>query len=84
MLAQSIRMALKNMFKEIEMAQLRNPSLEYTSLINKLNDLLSHFRALINMRATINKRRAEGLEEDPGDDAAPPSAPDDDPVEYDF
>lgn len=64
-LKKSIHKALKDMFKEIESAQLRNPLLDYTSLINSLNDILSHYRMLINTRATVNRRRAAG-EEDVG------------------
>lgn len=66
-LVNSIHKALKDMFKEIESAQLRNPSIDYSELVNKLNDLLSHYKTLINMRATINKRKAAGLEDDKGD-----------------
>lgn len=58
-LVRQIKKALKDMFKEIESAQLRNPLLDYSPLINQLNDILDHHRMLINMRATINKRRAE-------------------------
>ncbi len=58
-LVKSIHKALKDMFKEIESAQLRNPLLDYSSLINKLNDLLDHYRMLINTRTTINKRKAD-------------------------
>ena len=61
-LVKSILKAMKDMFKQIEVAQLRNPLLDYSVLINKLNDLLDHYRALINTRATINKRKAAGLE----------------------
>ncbi len=67
----AIRKALKDMFKEIESAQLRNPLLKYTSLINKLNDTLDHYRMLINLRATINKRRAAGLEDEKDTDDSP-------------
>ena len=76
-LVKAIRKALKDMFKEIESAQLRNPLLNYTPLINKLNDTLDHYRALINLRATINKRKAAGLEPEP-------DLPEDDSEEYDF
>ena len=66
---QSIQKALKDMFKEIESAQLRNPLLNYSSLINKLNDLLDHYRMLINIRATINKRKAQQLKNGKGEAA---------------
>ena len=75
-LVRSIHKALKDMFKEIESAQLRNPLLDYSSLINKLNDLLDHYRMLINTRATINKRRAAGLEDNENTEGdTPPAEP---------
>lgn len=83
----SFHKAMKDMFKEIESAQLRNPLLDYSSLINKLNDLLNHYRMLINTRATINKRKAAGLDNNDNTkaDTAPtdPLVPDatDDPIE---
>lgn len=70
-LVQSIQKALRDMFKEIESAQLRNPLLDYTSLINSLNDLLDHYRMLINLRATINKRKAAGVEDGEGENQTP-------------
>ena len=75
-LVKSISKALKDMFKEIESAQLRNPLLNYTALINELNDILDHYRALINIRATINKRKAAGLDE--------PDVIDDEPMDVEF
>ena len=63
-IVKSIQKALKDMFKEVEVAQLRNPTLSYTSLINQLNDLLDHYRMLINLRVTINKRKATGVEDE--------------------
>ncbi len=59
------------MFREIELAQLRNPNLDYTSLINQLNDLLDHYRMLINMRATINKRKTTDVEDGMNDNETP-------------
>lgn len=73
------------MFKEIELAQLRNPELSYNSLINTLNDLLDHYRTLINMRGTIHKRRAAGseVEDDEEDDSTTPPTDGETPAEPD-
>ncbi len=76
-LVKSIQKALKDMFKDIETAQLRYPDVDYSSLINQLNDLFSHYRMLINTRASINKRRAASLENGGKDTQTPiePNAP---------
>ena len=58
-LAKSVRKALKDMFIQIQIAQLKNKELNYSPLINELNDLLDTYRGLINARATLNKKRAE-------------------------
>lgn len=58
-LAKSVRKALKDMFTQIQIAQLKNKELNYSPLINELNDLLDTYRGLINARATLNKKRAE-------------------------
>ena len=57
--------ALTAMFKEIEVAQLKNPSLDYVPLIDELNKLMKEYRNAINRREANNKRKAmqqEGAE----------------------
>ena len=58
-LKKSVRDALKNLFKEIELAPLRNPELDYKELFDELNDLLDKYRNLINIRMGYNQRMAE-------------------------
>lgn len=56
----SILTAMKNLFLQIELAQVKNPELDYTPLVDELNDELTNFGWLINMRASYNKKKAEG------------------------
>lgn len=65
-----VRTALSNLFMQIEVAQLKNAELDYNPLINELNDLLDHYRELINTRATINMRYAEDKHKDDSASAA--------------
>ena len=58
-LEKSVIRALKNLFKEIDLAPLRNPELDYTGLINRLNELLDYYRNLINIRLGQSERKAE-------------------------
>ena len=51
--------ALDDLYKELEVAQLKNPLLDYKPLFNELNDLLKHYRYRINLRAAYNLRMAE-------------------------
>ena len=51
--------ATKNLITEIDMAQLRNPKLTYSGLINELNDLLKRYAILINKRKLRGKRKTE-------------------------
>ena len=55
----SVTGALDDLYKELEVAQLKNPLLDYKPLFNELNDLLKHYRYLINVRAAFNLRKAE-------------------------
>ena len=60
----SIIHALRNMFNHINVVKLQNPELDYTVLIDELNGILSFYEAKINLRASINKRKAEGIIDD--------------------
>lgn len=51
--------SLNNLFKQIEVAQLKYPALNYKPLFNELNDVMNVYRNLINIRASFNKRKAE-------------------------
>ena len=58
-LADSVETALSYLFKQIEVAQLKNKLLDYKPLVDELNDTLNVFRNLINIREANNKRKAE-------------------------
>ncbi len=47
------------LFKELEIAQLKFPEIDYEPLFNELNDRLIYYRDLINARALHNKKKAE-------------------------
>lgn len=51
--------AMKDIFKQIEVAQLKHPELDYAPLFHELNDTLDKYRNLINIRAGYNFRKAE-------------------------
>ena len=55
----SVITAINNMFKDIELAQVKNPALDYNPLVDELNEELVSFGKLINARASYNKRKAE-------------------------
>ncbi len=55
--------AVKNMFLEINLAQLKNGDIDYSPLINELNRQLDTYRVLIKIRETHNKRKAENKNE---------------------
>ena len=75
-LSKSVREALKVMFKEIEVAPIRNPEIDYEPLFDQLNGLLIEYRNLINNRVLFNKRKAEELENnEAGDSDEPQDAP---------
>lgn len=53
--------AIKNMVKQIEIAPLLNPELDYAPLHKEMNQLLTEYRDMIKKRASINKRKAEKI-----------------------
>ena len=55
----SVTGALDDLYKELEVAQLKNPLLDYKPLFKELNGLLKHYRYLINLRLAYNLRKAE-------------------------
>ena len=60
----SIINALRNMFNHINVVKLQNLELNYMVLIDELNGILSSYEAKINQRASVNKRKAEGIIDD--------------------
>ena len=60
-LSKSVLTAMVNVSQDINLAQLRNPGLVYTELIDELNQLLNQYKILINIRQSFNARKAEEL-----------------------
>ena len=52
--------ALHNLMKEIELAQLKYPELDYSLMIEKLNELFTFYMAQVKTRTTIRKQNASG------------------------
>ena len=51
--------AIINMFKEMELAPLRNPDVNYDSVFAELNKSISYYTNLINIRIGQSERKAE-------------------------
>lgn len=65
----SIRKAITDLFMQIEVAKVKHIDLDYQPLINDLNGIIDNYRELVNMRATINKRKAGDVEQDSAGEA---------------
>ena len=63
-LVKSITTALKNIFADIELSQIKNQDLDYTPLIDELNAEIAEFTLLISKRASYNKKKADGVIDD--------------------
>ncbi|HZJ80864.1 MAG TPA: DUF6261 family protein [Dysgonamonadaceae bacterium] len=50
--------AIEHLFKEIEVAQLREPDVDYVPIINTLNVLVKKYKTLISRRKHHNQRKA--------------------------
>ena len=57
----AIKTALQDMFKQIEVAQLKNLEHNYTPLIDELNEMIAFLKATIKARSSINKKNAEKI-----------------------
>lgn len=55
---QSIFASLRQLFKQINLAKLQYPEVDYTPLVDELNVLLTSFGNLINTRTSLNKKKA--------------------------
>lgn len=55
----STNAALRNLFSQINLAQFQNPGLNLMPMIDELNGLLARFLMMINIRASVNKKKAE-------------------------
>ncbi|NLZ95321.1 MAG: hypothetical protein GX921_05790 [Bacteroidales bacterium] len=58
-LKQRVLKATKDLIKQIEIAPLINPEIDYAPLYSEINQLLAEYKVLINKRVLFNKRRAE-------------------------
>lgn len=67
---------IKYLFNEIELAQLRNPSIDYSELIDEMNGMLRNMNTLINRRQAYNQRKAEEGENGDKDGDNPSDNPD--------
>ena len=55
--------SLRDLFKQIEVAAIKNRELDYEPLFVELNGAIRSLKTDVNIRLANNKRRAEGLEE---------------------
>lgn len=55
--------ALKNMFKQVEVAMLVNDDLDYLPLFNELNQTMVIYRNMVNRRLLFNKRKNEATKD---------------------
>lgn len=60
-LTKKVIKAMQNVIQEINLQQLKNPTLDYSELINDVNGLLGYFKYLMNIRKAMNERKALGL-----------------------
>lgn len=60
----ALRSDIQDLFKQIEVAQIKNHELDYNPLIDELNADIAHYRAIIKTRASINKKKATGVLDD--------------------
>ena len=55
----AVKTALQDLFKQIEVAQVKNQELVYKPLIDRLNGEIAFFKAELKARSTYNKKKAE-------------------------
>ena len=64
-LSKSVRKALDILFMQIEVAHVINKDLDYLPMISAVNEIIVRYKNLINTRAAYNKKKKEGLEDEP-------------------
>ena len=52
---------IRDVFKQIEVAQIKNQDLDYNPLIDELNIEIAHYKAIIKTRKSINKKKADNV-----------------------
>ena len=60
----SLKVAFLDLYKQIEVAHIKNKELDYTSLIDELNEQIAILKATLKARASYNKKKAEGVIDD--------------------
>lgn len=60
-LSKAVLTATNNMIKQVEIAPLINPTMDYKPLFRDLNQLFIEYRDMINKRVLFNKRKAEKI-----------------------
>ena len=58
-ISRPIHGALRNLFNQINLAKSLYPGVDYQPLIDELNVILTSYEAKINLRATLNKKKAD-------------------------
>lgn len=54
-----IKKHILDLFKQIEVAQIKHTELDYTALIDELNNMIANMKADLKARASYNKKKAE-------------------------
>ena len=60
-LTRKVTKAMQNVIQEINLQQLKNPTLDYSELIDEVNQQFIKYRTLMNIRKANNERKALGL-----------------------
>lgn len=58
-IASKLKACILDLFKQIEVAQIKHKELDYTPLIDELNNEIARLKALLKARASYNKKKAE-------------------------
>lgn len=59
-----IKIATLNLFKQIEVALIKNTDLDYKPLVDELNEEITKAKAGVKIRSSYNKKKAEGAIDD--------------------
>ena len=54
-----LKQAIEDLFKQIDIAQIKNQEIDYKPLIDELNKEIAYHEARLNARASYNKKKAE-------------------------
>ncbi|MGV8964322.1 MAG: hypothetical protein ACOH2V_13210 [Candidatus Saccharimonadaceae bacterium] len=56
-----VSQSVKDLFKQIEVAKLKNKEVDYATVIHELNNLIVEYKQLVKNRKMLNKRKADLL-----------------------